>query len=131
MEQTDDVTAVAAGSWILAFDVLAVVVFVAVGRDTHDEAGTVAGVTETAAPFLLALAVAWGATRAWRRPAATRTGESVAALTVTIGMLLRRLLFDEGTAFAFVVVASVFLGLTFVGWRSLARAASRKLNQPA
>lgn len=122
---------VATGSWVLAFDVLAVVVFVVVGRDTHDEAGTVAGVTETAAPFLIALVVAWAVTRAWRRPAAISTGASVAALTVTVGMLLRRLLFDEGTAFAFVVVASVFLALTLVGWRAAARAASRKLSQPA
>ena len=116
---------------MLVFDALAVVVFVIVGRDTHDEAGTVAGVAETAAPFLIALVVPWAVARAWRRPAATRTGASVAALTVAVGMSLRRLLFDEGTAFAFVVVASVFLGLAFAGWRAAARAASRRLSQPA
>ena len=50
-------------------DLVAVVVFVAIGRRSHDEGGNV--VTETAAvaaPFLIALAVGWLAARAWRRP---------------------------------------------------------------
>jgi hypothetical protein len=41
--------------------------------------------------------------------------------TVTIGMVLRNLLFDDGTATAFIIVATIFLGAVLNGWRSIAR----------
>ena len=34
-------------------------------------------------------------------------------------MLLRRTLWDRGTALAFVVVATAFLGAVIVGWRAV------------
>jgi predicted nicotinamide N-methyase len=37
-----------------------------------------------------------------------------------MGMVLRNLVFDLGTAPAFVVVATLFLGATMLGWRRLA-----------
>nr|WP_279472852.1 DUF3054 family protein [Actinomadura darangshiensis] len=39
---------------------------------------------------------------------------------MALGMVLR-VVSGQGTAFAFVVVASVFLGLTLLGWRGVAR----------
>jgi hypothetical protein len=33
--------------------------------------------------------------------------------------LLRNLVFDRGTAPAFVIVATIFLGVTMFGWRAL------------
>jgi hypothetical protein len=36
-----------------------------------------------------------------------------------MGMLLRNLVFDRGTAPAFVIVATIFLGVTMFGWRAL------------
>jgi hypothetical protein len=45
-------------------------------------------------------------------------------------MLLRNLVFDDGTAASFVIVASVFLGTFLVGWRAIAGAlASRSTNR--
>ena len=38
-------------------------------------------------------------------------------ITVALGMVLRNLVFDRGTAAAFIVVASVFLGISMNGWR--------------
>lgn len=102
---------------MLLLDPAAVVVFVAIGRDTHDEASGVAGVAATAAPFLVAMAAGWVLTRAWRDPVSVRTGTGVWAITVAGGMLVRRLAFGDGTAAAFVVVAAVFLGLILLGWR--------------
>ena len=55
--------------------------------------------------------------------------ESTALPTIVIvaGMLLRNLVFDDGTATAFVIVATLFLALFIVGWR-LAFAAMGRRN---
>jgi hypothetical protein len=105
---------------LLVLDPIAVVGFVAIGRDTHDEDATLAGLVETAAPFLIALGLGWLAFRAWRTPLRLSTGAGIAGVTIVLGMLLRRVVFDEGTAAAFVVVATVFLGAALVGWRVVA-----------
>lgn len=112
---------------LLALDPGFVVVFVAVGRDAHDEAGgTVVG---TAAPFLIALAAGWVAARAWRDPFGIRTGIVAAAVTICGGMLLRSFAFGEGTAPAFVTVAALFLSVTLIGWRAAASAAGLRRDE--
>ena len=102
-----------------AIDVAAVVLFAAVGRASH-ASFTIAGVGETALPFLAALAVGWIVSLAWRAPhAPVRCGVPIWAVTVVGGMLGRTLL-GEGTAIAFVVVAALTLLLLLVGWRVVA-----------
>ena len=105
---------------LILLDFGAVMLFVAIGRDTHDEASTWSGLLETAAPFLLALAGAWPVARVWRHPESAVTGGLVAVITVSLGMVFRNLLFDKGTDPAFVVIASLFLGGTIIGWRLIA-----------
>ncbi len=101
-------------------DVVLVIAFAAIGRASHDEGilgpgGT--GLVETSWPFLVALVVGWVVTLAWRRPLAPlRTGLGVWAVTVAVGMLLRAIS-GQGTALAFIVVASVTLLVLLVGWR--------------
>jgi hypothetical protein len=107
-------------------DTAIVVAFVAIGRRNHDEDTAVAGLASTAAPFLIALALAWLIWRVWERPLDTATGVRVWATTVAVGMLLRRLAFDDGTATAFVIVATVFLGFFLVGWRFAFSAIGRR-----
>ncbi len=46
--------------------------------------------------------------------------------TVAVGMVLR-VLAGQGTAFSFIVVALIFLGLFLLGWRLAARWAPRVL----
>jgi hypothetical protein len=105
-----------------ACDVVAVLLFVTLGRRSHDEGGNVVtGVLSVAAPFLIALAVGWAAARAWRAPVVWRTGLVVWPVTVALGMVLRRFAFDRGTATSFIVVASVATGLLLLGWRLVAR----------
>ena len=105
-----------------ACDVVAVLLFVTVGRRSHDEGGNVVtGVLSVAAPFLIALAVGWAAARAWRAPMAWRTGLVVWPVTIAVGMVLRRFVFDRGTATSFIVVASVATGVLLLGWRLVAR----------
>ena len=109
-------------------DVLAVVAFVLVGRGSHEEGLTLGGVASTAAPFLLALAVGWVVSQAWRHPFAVRTGVVVWAVTVIAGLLLRRFAWSDGTALAFVIVTAVVLGVIIVGWRLAAIRMSKRSN---
>lgn len=103
-----------------AFDLIAVVAFVTIGRRNHEEGLTVGGIVETAAPFVIALIVGWALMQAWRRPDNWVVGVGIWAVTLVGGMVLRRLVFDEGTALSFVVVASLFTAVTIIGWRLLA-----------
>ncbi len=101
----------------LGIDVFSVTLFVAIGRREHERDSAIAGFIGTAAPFLIALAIAWLVLRAWRRPTDWRTGVGVWAITLVAGMLLRNLVFGDGTATAFIIVAAAFLALFLVGWR--------------
>ena len=107
--------------WLLSLDVTSVLVFVGMGRATHDSGTSFSGYLETAAPFLIALAAGWIATRAWRNPTGSSTAVGVAVTTGAIGMLLRRLVFGDGIAFSFIVVASGGLARLVTGWRLGAR----------
>ena len=98
-------------------DTFAVVLFVAIGRREHERDSAIAGLIQTAAPFLIALALAWLVLRVWKRPTDWRTGIGVWAIVVVASMLLRNLVFGDGTAAAFVIVATLFLALFIVGWR--------------
>lgn len=101
----------------VGIDVFSVTLFVAIGRREHERDSAIAGLIDTAAPFLLALALAWVLLRAWRSPTAWGTGVGVWAITLTAGMLLRNVVFGDGTAVSFVIVAASFLALFLVGWR--------------
>jgi hypothetical protein len=118
------------GPLVLAVDALAVVVFVIIGRRSHDEGSALGGIVAVSAPFLLALGVAWLAGGRWRRSANSamdvRFGLCVWAVTVILGLLARRFLFARSTAASFVVVASIVLGLFLVGWRAVAAAVARR-----
>jgi hypothetical protein len=105
-----------------AFDVAAVLIFVAIGRRSHDEDGNaLVGALRVAAPFVIGLGLAWSTSRAWRRPEAVDIGVVVWLVTVAAGMLLRRFAFDRGTATSFIIVASIALGVLMLGWRLVVR----------
>ena len=116
-------------AWALGLDVLSVMVFVVIGRRNHDEGSAVSGALETAAPFLIGVGVAWLIIRAWRWPMAVLTGLAVWPITLLIGMMCRNLFWGRGTPASFVIVATIFLGLCFVGWRMAARALLRRRRQ--
>ena len=101
----------------LVVDLVALVVFATIGRRSHAEGITVAGVLSTAWPFAVGAVVGWLVVRAWRRPVAvwpSGVGAWLGALGV--GMLLRRVA-GEGTPLDFVAVAAVFLAVFLLGWR--------------
>ena len=101
-------------------DVVAIVVFVAIGRRNHDEGTTIRSIAGVAAPFLIALAVGWIAARAWVRPLQVESAFIIWPVTVAVGMVLRNLVFDRGTALPFIIVATIVTGVFLVGWRMVA-----------
>lgn len=96
-------------------------VFVAIGRATHEEGLTALGVLSTAWPFVVALSVAWLVQRAWRRPRAVVTGVLAWILTVIIGLTLRVVATPDTAAVAFIIVTTVTLALFLIGWRLIAK----------
>ena len=107
-------------------DVVCVVAFCTIGRRSHAEGITVAGVAETAWPFLAGTALGWLAVRGWRRPTdLAPTGVVVWVSTVIVGMLLRKAT-SAGTAVSFVVVASVVTAILLLGWRLAATVRARR-----
>ncbi len=103
--------------WFWVLDSGVVVSFVAVGRDSHGFVSDMGDLVRVAAPFLFALGIGIAATRAWNAPTALVTGLTLAASTLILGMALRRLVFDGGTAPVFVIVAGAWLVGLMVGWR--------------
>ena len=108
-----------------ALDATSVFVFVAIGRRNHDEGTAIDGVLSVATPFLIALAIGWLVSRAWHRPMDLWSGVIIWATTVVGGSLLRNVVFDRGTATAFVIVATLFLGAVLIGWRAVATRLTR------
>lgn len=117
----------------LAADVICVLVFAIVGRSSHGESTDLLGVLQTAWPFLAGYAVGLALARGWRAPLARSTGAAVWVGTVAGGMLLRALT-GAGTAWSFVVVATIVLALLLLGWRGIValvyRARSRSSLTP-
>lgn len=110
-------------------DVVGVLVFSAIGRRSHAEGLTAAGVAETAWPFLVGTAVGWLVSRGWRAPTAVvPTGLVVWVCTVAVGMLLRKAT-SAGVAVSFIVVASAATAIVLLGWRVGAAARQRQQDQ--
>ncbi|OZF54678.1 hypothetical protein CH293_08225 [Rhodococcus sp. 14-2470-1b] len=106
-------------------DLILVIVFCAIGRRSHDEAGAITGLVHTAWPFVAGAAVGWAATWALYRDKFDAylilpTGVVVWVSTVVVGMILR-VISGQGTAFSFVVVAATVLAVFLLGWRALAK----------
>lgn len=105
-----------------ALDLLAVVVFALVGRRSHAHGLTLTGVLDMAAPFLCGTAAGYllASLTLDSSPRSLSFGAIVVVSTVVVGMLLRALA-TTGTAPSFIVVATLFLAATMLGWRLVAR----------
>ncbi|WP_159945581.1 MULTISPECIES: DUF3054 domain-containing protein [unclassified Nocardiopsis] len=104
----------------LLADLACVLAFVVIGKVDHQTGTALASVAATAWPFAAAVFLGWVATLAWTAPVRIwPTGVFVWAVTVAGGMVLR-LLTGENAPLSFVVVTSVFLAATMLGWRAAA-----------
>jgi Protein of unknown function (DUF3054) len=111
-------------------DVAVIVVFVLIGRRTHNEDAGMAGFLRVFWPFAVGLAVGWLTTGLARAPLAWRRAVPAWLLTVAVGMALRIVV--EGHAFkvSFTVVALLFTGAGLLGWRAVVVAARRRMVRP-
>jgi drug/metabolite transporter (DMT)-like permease len=111
----------------LLLDAVFVLVFAAIGRASHDE--NPAGFLITAWPFLVALVVGHRIAALLpgrpRRPWALAWGAVVWVVTVAGGMLLRIASGDTAQV-AFIVVATITLGVLLIGWRAAAALMRRR-----
>jgi peptidoglycan/LPS O-acetylase OafA/YrhL len=116
--------------WAAAIDGALVLVFVLIGRASHDE-DPVLGALTTYWPFLVGLLLGWLVTRGWRAPLAlVRTALPVWAVTVVAGMLLRAVT-GQGVQAGFVIVTCVVLAVFLIGWRAVARSIVRRQSRRA
>ena len=111
-------------------DVVAVVVFAAIGRISHAEPDDLLGLLGTAAPFLVGV-VACGPRRSSAPiPSGCGPRSRYWAGTVVIGLLLRAG-FTERLPLSFAVVTAVSLAVLLLGWRALSAVVSMKARQRA
>ena len=107
-------------------DLLVVVVFVLIGRRTHHEDAGAVGFLRVVWPFVVALVAGWALTRLDRAPLAWAKVAGLWAITVVLGMVLRVVVEGHDFVAAFTIVATVFLGMCFFGWRLVYVAATRR-----
>lgn len=110
-------------------DVVLVIAFAAIGRSSHAESPTLAGVLATASPFLVGTVVGWLVVRVRRGswPLEVGPGITVWFSTLLIGMLLRVIVL-RSFAWPFLAVAAGVLAVLLIGWRALV---SRVGTRPA
>lgn len=111
----------------LILDALFVLVFAVIGRASHEE--DPGGFLITAWPFIVALLlghlVAALLPARPHRPWSLSWGAVVWGVTVVGGMLLR-IVSGETAQVAFIIVATLVLGLFLVGWRAVAAVLRRR-----
>lgn len=104
----------------VGFDLLVVLVFATLGRASHDLGGGPVGVLTTAWPFLLGTAVGWGLLLLVPGPQRRWWVDGAVVATTALGLgMLARWLTGEGTATAFVLVATGVLFAGLLGWRAV------------
>lgn len=109
----------------LVADVLAVLIFVAIGLYQHGDALSTTNIVIVAWPFATGLLLGHLAIRAWRFPFRIWPhGVFVWAITLVTAMAIRTL-FQAGTEVSFVIVTAITLAVLMLGWRSLALLATR------
>lgn len=114
---------------VLVTDLVAIVVFAAIGRRTHDSGSAIVGTLTVASPFLIGYTVSAVATGLRKAPYSVVRALVAWAPGIALGMVLRHLVFDKGTALPFVIVAFVATALLLVGWRLVRRLMVRRTSR--
>lgn len=114
--------------WLLV-DLVLVGVFAVVGRLSHYGSLSLGGWWETAWPFLVGCVLAWAALRLTGRTGGAVGSGVVVWLGALVGGMVLRQASGQGTATAFVVVATLVLGALLVLPRAAVRLGRRR-NAP-
>ena len=100
-----------------AFDALCVLLMVVIGTRNHDTDTGITGILFVAAPFWIATSLAHLAPLLQRKNRKEQNAYMAWGYTVVMGMVLRNMVFNRGTATPFVIVATLVLGAFIVGGR--------------
>lgn len=109
-------------------DLVAVVVFAAIGRMSHGEPDDMLGLLGTAAPFLLGVVVTWSVPAVRANPVGVRAALAVWVGTVVVGLLVRAA-FTGSLPPSFAAITAVSLAVLMLGWRALSSAVSVRARQ--
>jgi hypothetical protein len=109
-------------------DVVAVVVFAAIGRMSHARPDDLLGLLGTAAPFLVGLVAMWATPLVRIQPVGARAGLAVWGGTVVIGLALR-LGFTDRLPLGFAVTTAIALAVLMLGWRGLSTVVAVRARQ--
>jgi hypothetical protein len=109
-------------------DVVAVVVFAAIGRMSHAEPDDLLGLLGTAAPFLVGVMAMWATPLVRAHPVGVWAALTVWAGTVVIGLTLRAG-FTWSLPPSFAAVTAVSLAVLMLGWRALSAVVSVRARQ--
>ena len=89
----------------IGVDAACIALFVIIGRSSHHQGNALVETLRIALPFLIALVVAWVAVTALKLPSGRSStgGALIWPGTVALGLVLRRFVFSDGTAIAFII----------------------------
>ncbi|AKK04149.1 DUF3054 domain-containing protein [Corynebacterium epidermidicanis] len=111
------------------FDVIAIIAFATFARLAHqseDMPFGLSGILETVWPFLIGVLIAWATFLARKRVADTLpSGVIVWVCAVIAGLGIWAVNHGRIPHISFVIVATVMSGLLLLGWRGIARLATR------
>lgn len=116
-------------AWLTA-DVVLIALFALLGHRSHYGTLSPSGIAGTVLPFLLAYLAATVIMRPWRRPLALLRTAVPLWIGTAAGGLLLRVLFGEGAALSFQIVAFGVLGLFLIIPRAIAALMRRRRTQP-
>ncbi|GAC86090.1 DUF3054 domain-containing protein [Gordonia paraffinivorans] len=128
---TSPARGIATGPVAALFDAVAILIFVVIGRASHEEGYAPVAFLHTLWPFLVGCAAGWSITYVYahvrsadffdhdfRPDRVVPVGIVIWVCTVAVAMVLRFIL-SQGVAASFVIVATVVLGLLLLGWRAI------------
>ncbi|RBM03803.1 DUF3054 domain-containing protein [Glutamicibacter soli] len=103
-------------AWV-TIDLVLIVIFALLGRREHEHGLSLGGILWTALPFLIGYAIVTLASRPWKTiNNLWPSGILIWIGTVALGIALR-LAFNDTAAVAFIIVATLVLGLFLLGRR--------------
>lgn len=106
--------------WFWVLDASVIISFAFIGSDFHGFSFDLLAILGVVAPFLVALAGGILALRVWLKPLSILNGFLLAVISLAGGMLLRRYVWDDGAARAFILVTGGYFLTFMVGWRLVA-----------
>lgn len=109
---------------VLAYDIIAVLVFAVLARMAHGGLGLVA-ILDTFWPFAIGALGGWLLTRS-KDQFALGSGAIVWLCTAIVGLAIWGLRHQAFPHWSFILVATIMSGLLLMGWRLIARAVTKK-----